>query len=216
MPFWSRKTEQVPDWAEAMGERGLQGFYQLVGAELSRRGLSYKLGDGVALVGDPPTTCGLMNLAQVCQQTPGGEWPALITAHFDNLLNQPDVDALAADFEKVRALIKVRLFPADYSAQLQLVARPLAESVVAALVYDLPQSIATMHSGHPARLGKSADELFELGYANVREQDRPQVDDVDLGPAGKLRVLAGDSFFTSTHALWIDAYLAPPAEHGAL
>jgi hypothetical protein len=60
---------------------------------------------------------GLSNLAQLCHHVGRKEWEGAIASHFDNLFAAVDAEdefeELSQDFERVRPLLKVRLYPSE-------------------------------------------------------------------------------------------------------
>ncbi|MFN3486976.1 MAG: hypothetical protein ACK44W_16040, partial [Planctomycetota bacterium] len=129
------------------------------------------------------------------------------------------IDERARRFEDVRPLLKVRIYHADYLLHMgpeRLVHRVPAPGLVETLVYDLPFSVSTVPREHVHAWGLPEGELFALGLANVRAEGllEPRRFEVDGG--GAFYALAGDSFFTATHALFLGDYLEPVPEHGAL
>jgi hypothetical protein len=103
-------------------------------------------------------------------------------------------------------MLKVRIYPEDYGAglpngELLLVGRPLAPGLIAALAIDYPKTVATVPPDTAGGWGVPVDELFEIGLANVRKQDRPGVQRQPLDGGGSISILIGDSFFTSTWAI---------------
>jgi hypothetical protein len=104
--------------------------------------------------------------------------------------------------------------PEDYGVgDAPVVRRPLAAGIQALLTIDLPTAVQSVSRDQVEKWGRPVDELFELGMANVRAQDVP-IDDVVDGT--RIRMLVGDSFFTTTWALMLERYLEPVSEHGAL
>lgn len=221
--FGSR--DDVPGWACFFDAEGYRGFLDVLDAEMKRRGLAYELNEGILrLPGPEPSEYGLLNLAQLCHASPRGEWPAVVARHFDNTFRFPEesreIDARAQRFEDVRSLLKVRIYHSDYLRHMgpdRLVHRVPAPGLVETLVYDLPSSVSTVPREHLRAWGRPEDELFALGLANVRAEGllEPRRFEVEAGAA--FYALAGDSFFTASHALFLGEYLGRPAsEHGAL
>ncbi len=121
------------------------------------------------------------------------------------------------DFDEARDLVKVRLYPDEHvAAGHPMVARPLAESVVEALVLDRPTHVMTLAGDQPEKWGLTPDELFEIGFANVRREVPPAIQRIDAEPsAATIFAAVGDSFFTTTWVRWLDELTEIPAE-GAL
>lgn len=220
--FGSR--DDVPAWACFFDAEGYRTFVAVLEAEMRRRGLAYELQEGILRLAAPePSEYGLLNLAQLCHASPRAEWAALVARHFENTFRFAEesrrIDERARRFEDVRPLLKVRIYHADYLLHMgpeRLVHRVPAPGLVETLVYDLPFSVSTVPREHLHAWGLPEGELFALGLANVRAEGllEPRRFEVDGG--GAFYALAGDSFFTATHALFLGDYLKPVPEHGAL
>src|SRR2546421_1501604 len=143
----SADTEPTPDWAEFMGDQ-YPRFADAVRADLDGRELSYTLNaeeGAVELTGAEVEgqKFGLGNLVQVCHRAPRRKWPEIVRNHFDTILRiagsaTSELDELASDFERARALLKVRLYPEDMAGREFIVSRSPAEGIISALVYDFP------------------------------------------------------------------------------
>jgi hypothetical protein len=221
MTTWGRffgSRDDVPGWARFFEPGAFRAFLAVLDAELRRRSLDYDIADGVLrLAGTGQGEYGLVNLAQVCNLAPRNEWTALVASHFDTLLagesESASLDGLAADFEKARPLLKVRLYSDAYPAG-AAVHRAPAPGVVAVLVYDLPNSVASVPVNHARRWGRADDDLFTLAVANVRAGGLLDVQPTDITDGVVVHALLGRSFFTATHALFLGDYVDAP--HGAL
>jgi hypothetical protein len=170
------KETQVPDWAEGLDGGEYAAFVEAVTADLKRRGFTVRIDDGYAVVDrgrETPDQFGLTNLVQLCHQIERREWQTAIAEHFTNLLMTMgrDLDALAADYNAVAPILRIRLLP-DASAGLDLpgaVTRPMATGVQAVLVYDFPDSTANVRTEHLALWPVDADGAFAQGMANQVE-----------------------------------------------
>jgi hypothetical protein len=222
--FGSR--DDVPEWARFFKPQDYQAFLDALLADMERRGLAYELGEGTlrtAAPGEEPADYGLLNLAQLCNATESAEWPATIARHFDSAFGcareSAEVDARANSLEAVRPYLKVRIYHADYREQVgadRLVHRVPAEGLVETLVYDLPGSVRSVPPDHARRWGLGEAELFRIALENVRAEPRPAVQAFDVEGGAAFHALVGDSFFTASHALFLEEYLRPAPEHGAV
>ena len=222
----SPDSEPTPDWASFMGEQ-YAPFAQAVRADLDRRGLAYELNSeegAVELTESDPAgqKFGLGNLAQVCHTSPRRKWAEVIREHFDILFRiatgaNSELDELSEDFDRARPLLKVRLYPEDMAGREFMVSRSPAEGIVAALVYDLPDSIASVNVEHVGKWGRADEELFEIALANVREQHELKPLQLPGGEGAKVFGLFSDqSLFAATHALLLKDYLPNDLELGAV
>jgi len=222
--FGSR--DDVPEWAKFFPPDEYRDFLIAVDDELRRRGLPYELGDGTVQVapdGGDPGDYGLLNLAQTCHAAERSEWPTTIREHFDNAFrssrDSEELDAKSGDLNAVRSFLKVRLYHTDYLDQMGgtgLVHRVPADGLIETLVYDLPGSVRTVPPDHVRKWGVEADELFQIGLANVKAEPPPARQTFDVGKGAVLQALVGDSFFTASHALFLEEHLNPLPPFGAL
>jgi hypothetical protein len=123
-------------------------------------------------------------------------------------------------YQDARSMLKIRLYPESmlqgHVDEAPVVARHLAPGLLAVVARDLPETVEAVPREHAAAWGIPDDELFRLGYANVADQDQPQVQTRRLDPGFELTTLSSDSFFTTTNALWPDRYLQVFSATGAL
>jgi hypothetical protein len=215
---------RAPDWAAFLTESEYKRFRGLVQDWLRAHSRGFREVEGggidVDLGAEKPMMIGLLNLAQKCHAAPAEDWAALIAEHLDSVVNTDGIDA-APSFESVKAMLKVRIYPEDYGAglpsgELLLVKRALAPGLIAALAIDYPKRVASVPPDTAEGWGVTVDDLFGIGLANVREQDRPGVQRQPLDGGGSISVLIGDSFFVSTWALMLEDFTIPSSPHGAI
>lgn len=222
--FGSR--DDVPEWAKFFPPEEYREFLASVDAEMRRRSLSYEFGDGTVHVAPPDGEAadyGLLNLAQTCHAAGREEWASTIREHFDNAFrssqDSAELDAKAGSLENIRPYLKVRLYHVDYLEQMGgggMIHRVPAEGLIETLVYDLPGSVRTVPPDHPAKWGVETAELFRIGLANVRAEPPPARQTFEVGKGAVIQALVGDSFFTASHALFLEEHLPGPARFGAL
>ncbi len=171
---------------------------------------------GTVLVGDEPGGFGLENLAQRCNAAAESTWGDIINAHFKEILQgQVDRRALAVDdFEKVKSLLRVKLYDPALSPPGMLAGWPLAEDLFAALVYDLPTTISPVSAAEVQGWGKTVSEVFDLALSNVWAEPAPEVR--ELAGDAKLFALSGSTFFLATHVLIAGGYVPPHSRHGLI
>jgi hypothetical protein len=217
-------TSLVPEWAGFFTPAEYSRFRKLVNGWLAQRARGFTEVAGGAieldLGSDRAVTIGLSNLAQKCRLAAAEDWPALVADHLDAVVRN---DSLTEDttFDAAREMLKVRIYPEDYGAGMPnadslLVKRPLAPGAVAALAIDYPRTVASVSREMAAGWGVPVDELFEVGLANVRAGDRPEVQNRDLDTGGRVSFLVSESFFTATWVLLLDEFVTPPSPHGEL
>jgi len=204
----------APEWAAFFSGSEYRHFLDLVVADLRRRGYDPQVGDGFVAAdtgGGEPTRWGLGNLAQRCNQEDPSRWETIIATHFTALQQMVgrDMDALAANFEQVRPILRVRLMPDETmggAAVGETVSRRPASGVIENLVYDFPDSTATVHQDHLSGWPIDAAEAFDIAIANVRAEPPPAAETIDADGV-QLGVMAGDSFYVASRALFLDELL---------
>ncbi len=219
--FGSR--DDVPEWASFFSAAEYRAFVAAVEAELGRRGLGYETGDGTIVIQGQEGAFGLQNLAQVCHGTPRKAWAGRVSDHFDSIFRSAEetreMDRKAETLEGVRSQLKVRLYPPDSLDEIgadRLVHRRPAEGLVETLVYDMPGSVRSVPREHVEKWGCPVADLFEAGVENLKAEGRPESKSIELPEGGSVRALIGDSFFVASHALFLEDYLEPVPEHGAV
>ena len=206
-----------------MSEDETTSFLAALADEFDRRGLPYEIGEGTLRVerGGEWSEFGLSNLAQLCHMVGEREWRKTIAEHFDNMFVAADDEArfeeLARDFEGVRELIKVRLYPDESNGGMD--ARPPASwafgpGLTAAFVYDLPTTVRTATETEIEAWGKSRDELLSAALENL-QADEVEVQSMGEGPSAPIACVA-DHFFAASHALVLGERLPPEAGGSAI
>lgn len=225
------RKQGVPEWASFLSAGQYAIFATLVEGELRARSVPYVLEDGVVQVGegDGSRRYGLLNLAQTCARVPPESWTAVVSGHFDRLFAADDESAAIGealvDFDAVRSLLRVRLFPPNVEGP-ERITWPLADGLVVALVFDLPSAIRTVAPDEAAGWSVSHEELRAIAMENLRHEPAPRRERLDARGV-MLESIHGDSFFTASHALALPevndarmhphgALVAVPTRHGAL
>jgi hypothetical protein len=85
-----------------------------------------------------------------------------------------------------------------------------AEGMVATLVYDLPDSVAMVHKDSFTSWGLTKEAVFRLAMENVHREEGIDQQELPAEAGCKLSALMGDSFFTASHALFLEEYLPQP------
>ncbi len=230
MGFLRRKREEpraVPDWAAFFTPDEYKAFLDVVKAELDKGGEPYTIGDGFVRVAGSDGELGLSNLAQVAHVTERNEWPQLVSSHFANLRASTgrDLDALGGDFEAVKSLLRVRLLADESMGGVSLSdiggSRAFAPGILMALVYDFPDSTASVPPNHVESWPLEADAVWALAIDNVRLEPQPTRQDMPA-QSGVFTMTLGDSFYVASRALrladelppgTVDAVFAVPNRH---
>ncbi len=213
----------VPTWASFFDEDEYESFMRVVEDDLARRG-EISIEDGVAeleIEGGGQHRLGLQNLAQLCNQVDHEQWDALVREHFDRVIvstHTHDLEAIGRDFDQVRKIVKVRLYARESLGDLteSTIHRALGEDLVAVLVYDLPDAVATVPTDAPKQWPVPLDKIFEIALANVLEQDEVDNETLELDDGTRFHVMVGDSFFVTSRLLVLEQHLDPITPMGAL
>jgi hypothetical protein len=217
-------AEPPPDWSPFDDGRTHQAFIEAVEADLRRRGVSFEMGDGVVVIPtegeDQPGEYGLSNLSQQCAASDEGDWSRIIATHFSSVfsIKGRDLDALAADYEQARPILRIRLMPDASMGGVEVpgsVVRAIAPGIQAVLVYDFPDSTASVHEEHLASWPVDPDSAFDQALANLDKEPAPLTDDMEVEVGTSVRVWYGDSFYVATRLLRL-AELLPPGTTDAL
>ena len=215
----------IPDWARALGsEDRFQAFVEAVGGELLRRGYSSTILDGKVRVTNPggrQLDFGLANLVQRCATLPPEDYAGVVRTHFDVVFaveaEHAAFDAQAGDLDRMRSLLRVRLFNADYvtRAGAAQVTRREADDLFAGLVFNLPNAVRSVGPELVKAWERPLNELFDLALANVRAEGKLERQDFEILKT-RVHVLQGPSYFAASHALLLDDYIEPKPREGTL
>lgn len=227
LKFWRKEPKaSAPEWASFLTPLQYEAFEAAVRAEVAKLG-SFEMADGVIHLqphdGSEPQRLGLRNVARKCVNAPMERFPQIIEEHFATVFG-PNSDralaaALEASAESAAPYLKPRLFEEASVAALvhHLVYRPVAPGILAVLVMDLPNTVATVSAETVARWGADVEALWARALENLRwEEPAPTRTDELLGESARAFALMGESFFVTSHLLILREHLpvVPPA--GAL
>jgi hypothetical protein len=229
MSFLRKLMGKPPDWADFFTGAQFKAFIAVFRAELDRCGAVYRMdAEGGMVQAQIPgqaqvQTLGLLNVAQVCRHNPEDQWPELIARHLRIVTNVPkrnaDINALSGDFDRAREFLKVRVHPEDYTSHLpdSVAYQPVAEGLIAVLVYDFPDSIAGVHPNHVERWRVPMHDLIQLGVRNVRALGRLTPERIEGADRGWIDVFEdGENYYAASHALLLHEYYDPEPELGLL
>lgn len=146
---------------------------------------------------------GLWNLAATCANAPGGqrEWPSIVSAHVRAVLAPtPALDSL--DVAELMAHVVLRVYGRDTIPDLGrfTYCRSVADDLIEALVFDMPESVAMLDDERVARL-----DLDEARAAGLEHLLREPVDRIESIQSRDLKVsfdvLLGGSVYTASRIL---------------
>jgi hypothetical protein len=218
---------EVPEWAAFFTTDEYKAFLDVVRAELDKDGAQYTIGDGFVRLTGSEGELGLSNLAQLAHVTERNDWPQLVSSHFSNLRASTgrDLDALGGDFEAVKSMLRVRLLPDESMGGMSLGdiggSRAFASGILMALVYDFPDSTASVPPTHVEGWPIGADAVWDTAIDNVRLEPQPTRQEVPA-QVGVFTMAVDDSFYVATRALrlvdelppgTVDAVFAVPNRH---
>jgi uncharacterized protein YtpQ (UPF0354 family) len=107
--------------------------------------------------------------------------------------------------EAVRIVVRAQAYMAGVQSlpkPPKLQPRPLAGSFIMLPAIDTPRAIRILSEEDNERLGLSADEVFDLGLANLRKHLKPLMSIAKITQAGQIGQLSGDAYHSSRLALF--------------
>ena len=220
------KKAQVPAWAPFFTREQFETFINALGEYFRGHKSKMKFDDpatpraSVSGGAFPPGQYGVINLAQVCNQTPAEEWPQRIADHFDALAaaarDHERFNVRAAEFEQVKEMLAVRIGDEGSLPIDKLLFRRDLPGTISYLVFDLPNSVESVPPELPEKWGKGVDELFALALANLKSSAGPDVEQVEIQPGVSFTAYTGESFFTASFALMLEELENAVGPHGTL
>jgi hypothetical protein len=166
-------------------------FIILVTKHLHSKNIQFTINDGVVDAeqnGSGFSKMGLDNIARTCKQIPMVEWENRINQHFDSLEKSKqfndEMESKKNKFDEMGQYVAVRLYSRSYLDQIgekHFIFKTLADDLVAALVFDYPDSIQNMQESSIEGWNKSQEELFELAVENVRRNYQLELNENDMG-----------------------------------
>lgn len=225
---WLPEDEVVPAWARQYSEERFRYFLATLEEDLDARSLPYRLDAEagvleVELPGADRQQLQLVGLADGCRRIPRREWPDYIERHLNASISvlvggMAAVERLGEEFHRAAPLLKLRFYPEEYlDEKVPMVYQRLAEGLVLVLVYDLPQSIATVPPDHLTAWDRSAEDVFQLALQNVRDLGKLEHTSIDLPEGTTLEFLTDQRHsFAATQVLCLPEYLKTLPPHGVL
>lgn len=230
------KRKKVPQWASFMEKKQYEKFMDALTAFLESNGApSYKIDDGVLLFYDESPfgleQAGLQNLAQTCATQMPENYSVIMADHFDSLKKTAEFfqnfETELQDFDKVKGYIGLRIHGEEYISQVRerAVFREYGEELYGQLVFDLPDSVRSLHPDEAAHWQRTEDELFELARANIRHNYSVEKNWYEHSGSG-FWIIGADHFFSPNVILdleenedWLGsqgALVGVPNRHGVL
>ena len=224
MSLFATKSERsAPIWANFFSLEQYAQFLGYVHDYLRENELIATVENGLVTIPADNQKLGLQNLAQLCFHSPSEHWQTIIFSHFQRVRvtsNEAEIRAQAnATFEEMVDKLAIRMWPKamlEATNSAELVTREYIPDVISVLVYDNPESISTVSWSTIKNWDLPIDYIFERALANVRENDRPKLTTVRLDDTLEIIVFLSDSFFMTTHALFLDNFEACLGSYGTL
>jgi hypothetical protein len=165
---------------------------------------------GMSLAG----TVDLRNVRQLCRGVDRSAWGGILVDHLAGLAQVRSRPRGYDNLDRVRPLLRSRLYAEAEFLLDDVEARPVAPGVVEALVVSEAGTIATLPRTQVESWHEPLEELYRQARAQVRAEGLPQVRDVDVDGA-VLHAVESPSFFTATSVFWLPELVDVPAD-GAL
>src|SRR5262245_24256305 len=118
--------------------------------------------------------------------------------------------------EAVRVVVRTKAYVTgiqDLPKAPKLQPRPLAGDLVMLPAIDMPRTIRMLDEKDNLSLGLSADDVFKLGFANLRKHLKPLMSIAKVTQAGQIGHLSGDAYHSSRLVL-LDAWAPLVQAHG--
>jgi hypothetical protein len=229
------KDPSVPEWASFFDQEEYEEFIILVGKYFTEKKIQFTIEEGVVNAegnGMGFGKMGLDNIARTCKQSPINEWETRIYGHFDALEKsrkfQDEIQTSKKSFEEMKKYVAVRLYNTSYLDQIgeeHFIYKRLANDLIAALVFDYPDSIQNMQDSDTEGWNKSHEELFQVGIDNVRSNyslllHENEMEDYTIYTLDSDHFFAGNLYFELEQLSTIDtskgALVAFPHRHCAV
>lgn len=178
--FFKKNTvNEVPEWASFFDIKQYNAFVKAIDRYLSKRNISYQIGDGI-LETEPQMfgnkQLGLVNVAQVCKLN-NTEFNEIVEEHFENLAKGFQFDTEFKNnidnYEKVKDYLGVRIYPLSYPQTVGIentMGKVMADDLYATLIFDTPFSVSTIKPQQAEKWGETDDDLFTWGVTNMKRK----------------------------------------------
>jgi hypothetical protein len=122
-------------------------------------------------------------------------------------------------FEQAQPLLRIRLYPVGFLPEtFEIVTWPLSHAFETVLTVDLPDTVQSINRETLQKWGYagSDQEIFDLALDQTWRNEPVSVSGANGVNGVGIRVVSGDSFFSTTHALMLDRYVVPADPNGVL
>lgn len=205
----------VPEWASFFTAARYELFMKLVRETLTKESMPALIDEESGTWRDEQRVYGLLNLAQMCNQTALDDWASMVDRQIRTMRGVGSHGTDVSDGALLE-MLRVRLYPPELTVGTAMVKVEITEGLFACLAVDYPDRVETLDRERARTLGRSSDELFDLAMANVKRTANPTIELHRLQNGASVTSIAGDDFFTSSLALVLPEYLPPEPQHGYL
>lgn len=205
-----------PEWAAFFSESQFEYFLERLEAALGRLNKAFVLNvqEGSCRLVDPQhgNLYGIINLAQVVNQSPMDDWDSVIDSFLAQMTRPVAMDELPTSFDEAAPLLRIRMFVTEGIDPAILVKLPLTDDFATSLVLDLPDKVLTVTHERAEGYGVPLEELFDLAKRNVVQNTTAQKEVVPVGEGSEVISYGGPDFFVSSLSLSLDELIgdAPP------
>lgn len=229
------KGEPVPEWASYMNRKQFEHFMIEVRGYFTRKGITYRVEDGVVHCEGNDAGFGQMGLHTLCQKCHRQDirmYRKEIEGHFDSLMRdrkfQDVFSEQAGNFDYAKQYIGVRLYPTDYirgPVGGHALYKQFSDDIIEMLVFDLPDSVSNIQPDYLNKWGKSLDEVYQYGIENMRRVnplkfERTKLGDHEVWFAGSDHFFAGNAVYELSRQPQLQgrlgALVSMPHRHAAL
>ena len=211
--FANEPEPTAPVWASFFTLEQYAQFLGHVHDYLREHAIEATVEDGLITIPADNHKLGLQNLAQLCFHAPQEKWHQIVFRHFDRVRASSEEDQIRAQatatYDEIADKLAVRMWPKamlEATNASELVTREYIPDVISVLVIDNPESISTVGWSTIKPWEMSLDAIFERALANVKASDRPKITKIEITEGLELTVFLSDSFFMTTHALFLDSF----------
>lgn len=209
------------DWITYLTAPQRRVFVNTLQVVLAERNLAATVEDGVLQLGGAGVE--LAALAASCSVVSPLVYQDILEARIDELLlgvqGTEQAESLDDNWQKAQHFIKIRLFSAAEAAANadQILAAEISEDLTAVLVYDLPDTIASVPPDAPIDWPVDGEALWKIAMENLRAEEDPHIVRAALTEEADALVVSGESYFITSRLLILaDILPASSFPYGAL
>lgn len=217
-------VQKLPDRFSFMPEEEQLHFQDDITKFFQQKYASYKVDFAKGAVFEPEpnkTQYGLDSVAQIYHQATDKEKKNVVKNHFEKLFNAKKEEEKilkdVEDFQKMKKLLAVRLYPSDYEPKFYeiLIHRQDIEGIVTVLTLDLPSSTTNVKHEYVKKWGIEIDELFRIALKNTFANNKIHLQKTDF-IGFPVWTFEGESIYTASFVLKLEEYKEVIGKYGSL